>query len=404
MKKLYVFLLFCSIVVACVASNIVEAFVEDSELDSKSVSVVVIDLKSGKWLEDYNSKTSLLPASVMKAVTIGTLIRESGIDYVYETNAYFQGEQVDTIFTGKLIVESSGDPSLNSICEPLTADFVAECVAAIKGMGIKKIKGSIEIIENVFDGPSTPPSWDPADMKYGYGTGCYSFNFENNSYLNGQQSYSIKNPKAVFINKLKELLSVVGISFVEMKINHHSGDKMLLVNHKSSTIDEIMRSCMMRSDNLFAEALLKTYALLIDTGKVTTEVATANMKKYWEREGLDILGCKFIDGSGLSRQNRLTASFLATLLAEMSNNVDYVSFFPLAGQDGTLQKFLKDTPLDSYIALKTGSMRKVQCYAGYKLDDDYAPTHVVVVMINDFADRNKVKSNCEKMLLKIFNN
>ena len=87
----------------------------------------------------------------------------------------------------------------------------------------------------------------------------------------------------------------------------------------------------------------------------------------------------------------------------MSGNVDYVSFFPLAGQEGTLKSFLKDTELDSYIALKTGSMRGIQCYAGYKLDDDYAPTHVVVIMINNFkCSRSIVRELCEKMLLKTF--
>ena len=94
---------------------------------------------------------------------------------------------------------------------------------------------------------------------------------------------------------------------------------------------------------------------------------------------------------------------MTDVLKEMSGNVDYVSFFPLAGQEGTLKSFLKDTELDSYIALKTGSMRGIQCYAGYKLDDDYAPTHVVVIMINNFnCSRSIVRELCEKMLLKTF--
>mgnify|MGYP003293118598 FL=1 len=68
-----------------------------------------------------------------------------------------------------------------------------------------------------------------------------------------------------------------------------------------------------------------------------------------------------------------------------------------------MKSFLKDTELDSYIALKTGSMRGIQCYAGYKLDDDYAPTHVVVIMINNFkCSRSIVRELCEKMLLKTF--
>lgn len=72
--------------------------------------------------------------------------------------------------------------------------------------------------------------------------------------------------------------------------------------------------------------------------------------------------------------------------------------------EGTLKKFLAETPLDSYVAMKTGSMRGIQCYAGYKLDDDYMPTHVIVIIMNDIEkSRDKAKREAEKMLLSIFN-
>ena len=110
-----------------------------------------------------------------------------------------------------------------------------------------------------------------------------------------------------------------------------------------------------------------------------------------------------IDGSGLSRSNRVTADFMGEVLSNMSGNPNYASFFPLAGQEGTLRRFLEDTPLDSYIAMKTGSMKGIQCYAGYKLDENYVPTHVVVIIMNDITgSRDKAKKAAEKMLLDIF--
>ena len=81
-----------------------------------------------------------------------------------------------------------------------------------------------------------------------------------------------------------------------------------------------------------------------------------------------------------------------------------MDLFPLAGQEGTLRSFLKGTPLDSYIALKTGSMSGIQCYAGYKLDYNFAPTHVVVVMVNNLSDRPALRKDVERMLLDIFKN
>ena len=114
-------------------------------------------------------------------------------------------------------------------------------------------------------------------------------------------------------------------------------------------------------------------------------------------------GVSIVDGSGLSRANRLTAEFLAGVLTEMADNVEYASFFPLAGQEGTLKKFLAGTPLATYIALKTGSMNGIQCYAGYKVDEDFAPTHAVVVIGNSFpGSRAAFRQAVETMLLEIF--
>lgn len=156
------------------------------------------------------------------------------------------------------------------------------------------------------------------------------------------------------------------------------------------------------SDNLYAESMLRTLAM-VEGQSATTINGVELENKLWRGKNLNFNGVNIVDGSGLSRSNRMTATFLTDVLKEMSRNVDYVSFFPLAGQEGTLKSFLKDTELDSYIALKTGSMRGIQCYAGYKLDDDYAPTHVVVIMINNFkCSRSVVRELCEKMLLKTF--
>lgn len=160
---------------------------------------------------------------------------------------------------------------------------------------------------------------------------------------------------------------------------------------------------MMRSDNMFAETFLRTYALR--RGKEgSTEAGAREEMDFWRKKGMPMEGVKIVDGSGLSRQNRLTAKFLGNVLKSMSNDVDYASYFPLAGQEGTLRGFLKGSDLDAYIAMKTGSMNGVQCYAGYKLDDDFAPTHVVVVMGNNFRSRDAYKKAVAKLLLDTFDN
>ena len=181
------------------------------------------------------------------------------------------------------------------------------------------------------------------------------------------------------------------------------GERKILFTHFSPSIDEIMRSCMMRSDNLFAESMLRTYGKL-NSGDGSTVDAAKRETEMWKKKRMPLNGVTIIDGSGLSRNNRVTADFMTGVLTSMASDEVYASFFPLAGQEGTLKTFLAETPLEGYIAMKTGSMKGIQCYAGYMLDDNYAPTHTVVIIMNDITgSRDKAKKAAQAMLLEIFN-
>ena len=109
------------------------------------------------------------------------------------------------------------------------------------------------------------------------------------------------------------------------------------------------------------------------------------------------------DGSGLSRRNRVTARFMTDVLADKSGDPWYASFFPLAGEEGTLRNFLARTPLSGYVAMKTGSMSGIQCYAGYLLDENYVPTHTIVVILNSLPKgRDAARKEIERFLLTTF--
>lgn len=400
MNRIFVIILLLTFLLPLHAGKWVDEFIASGAVESESVSVMVVDLASGDIIESHNPAKSLIPASVMKTVTIGSLIDAVGIDYTYTTRVYTTGEVVDSVLNGNILVVGGGDPSLNAPNETYNGDIILECIDALRSVGVKKILGDVKVEQELFPSPATHPTWHKEDLKYGYGAGCHSFNFECNRYTKSGQSYSVADPAGKFKTVFKELVLQYGI---EISCNSvKDKDRILLVEHESITIDEIMRYCMRMSDNLYAETMLRTLAM--SNQKTASTANGANIEKsMWQDYGLDFSGVNIVDGSGLSRSNRMTAQFLSGVLCKMSDNVDFVSFFPLAGQEGTLKKFLKDTPLDSYIALKTGSMRGIQCYAGYKLDDNYAPTHVVVIMINNMkVARSKVKEQCEKMLLSIF--
>lgn len=382
--------------VAVEPEEAVRRFVDSNGIKPESVAVKVVSLDDGAVMASHNSDAPLVPASIMKSVTIAALLGESGIDFRYHTPVSIDGPLDMGIVRGNLIVEGACDPSLHSVEEPGSSDIIKEIVETLKMMGVNKIEGSIVIDESGFAGPSRPSSWMAADFSQSYGTGSHAFNFENNA--SGRRS--IEHPQTVFTNRLKSRLRGEGI-IVDGK-DMGEGKRTKIVDHVSAPVDEIMRSCMMRSDNLYAESMLRTYGKL-KGGDGSTADAAEREAEMWKKRKMPLDDVVIIDGSGLSRSNRVTADFMTAVLSEMSGNANYASFFPLAGQEGTLKSFLAETPLDSYIAMKTGSMKGIQCYAGYKLDDDYAPTHTVVIIMNDITgSRDRAKKAAQRMLLEIF--
>lgn len=374
----------------------VNKFASTPGLPKGSMAVIVSELPRGKVIASYNTDMPLTPASIMKSVTLASASEVMDIEKEFVTPVVIDGKVVDGVLQGNLIIEGVGDPSINSTKWPKSEEFTSEIVSALKKRGIRSIAGNIIIDESYLAGSAIPPDWAQGDLGAYYGTGNHAFNYHDNA--TGKSS--VQNPDRVFIQDLNAAFSKNGISVGGDTLE--GGKRTVILRHRSAPVKEIMRSCMMRSDNMFAESMLRQYGKQIGLDGSTPKAAAAEME-FWRNRRAPMEGVNIVDGSGLSRKNKVTANFMEGVLRHKRNDVEYVSFFPLAGQEGTLRNFLKDTPLDAYIAMKTGSMNGIQCYAGYKLDEDFAPTHVVVVIVNNFTcDRAKLRKAIETMLLEVF--
>lgn len=376
-------------------ADVLSDFTESRAINAPKTSVLIVDLENGRELMSHNADLPLIPASIMKCVTTATLLNKVGHDFRYETPVYVTGKVKDGVLDGDILIVASGDPSVNSRKEPASPDIVEEIAGRLKEMGVHTVRGSIIVDERDFPGPAINPTWASGDLPHSYGTGSHGFNFEDNA--SGKRS--VAEPSNVFKTRLRAALERSGISLLGEQTD--GGRHRKIGEHRSATVDEIMRSCMMRSDNQFAEAILRTVGLKY-VGDGATATGADTEIDYWRRHKVHMDGVKIVDGSGLSRSNRVTARFMADVLGQMAGNPYYASFFPLAGQEGTLKRFLAGTPLEGYIAMKTGSMNSIQCYAGYKLDADYAPTHIIVVMMNEMANRGAARAELQKLLLSTF--
>lgn len=419
--------------------------------NATSIGIYIKDLKTGRVIADRNSSLALMPASVMKVVTTASALHFLGENFRFTTDVSLTGNRSEDnsgVWEGNLVVRSVGDPTIESENFKGNLGFCDSIVSNIRRLGIKEINGRI-IVEQTLSNAGQIPEWQISDVACGYGAGLYGFNFMDNTLtvtpatgsvkpyapgleiecvtttagnqqlrgINSNQlfifarsfankkwviSTTMPDPSAVFTAQLMSRMSESGISLTDKTVKTGDADATeLIYSHKSPASKDIFKSLMVRSDNLFAEGMLR--AMLPGDSRYQ---AIKKEKELWTERGLSTKTVVISDGSGLARTNRLSPRFIAGVLEYMAKNEKsstFVSFFPKAGKDGTMKGFLAKTPLQGKIAMKTGSVNGVQCYAGYKLGVNGKPTHVVVIMVNNFfCSRQSLRKAIEAMLTKTF--
>jgi D-alanyl-D-alanine carboxypeptidase/D-alanyl-D-alanine-endopeptidase (penicillin-binding protein 4) len=89
--------------------------------------------------------------------------------------------------------------------------------------------------------------------------------------------------------------------------------------------------------------------------------------RFLRRHDLPADGVRVDDGSGLSRENRLTTRLLATLLCKMQGHAGWEVWrnsLAVGGDSGTLRKRFRGE-LDGRVFAKTGYIRGVSSLGGY---------------------------------------
>jgi len=150
----------------------------------------------------------------------------------------------------------------------------------------------------------------------------------------------------------------------------------------SPTLAEVIRDINKYSNNMMAQQLFLTLALS-QRGSGTPQGAREIVMQWTnERLGPTALAALGIDnGSGLSRDSRVSAQLLARLLqVAWASPVmpELMSSLPVIGVDGTLKRS-RATLVHAH--LKTGSLRDVAGVAGYVLAGS-GRRYVVVAIVN----------------------
>ena len=167
-----------------------------------------------------------------------------------------------------------------------------------------------------------------------------------------------------------------------------AGKPVVLGQTQSAPLKEIVRITNVRSDNFYAEALLRAM------GEESSRVALYDSCLVAQREvleglGMDCTEVRIADGSGLSRMNGLSPEWMVSYLQAMQKSPAFDAFLaslPRPGE-GTLGTLLPGVEGRERIRIKSGSMDGVLCYSGYILGADGRPEVTLSLMTNHATAR-----------------
>jgi D-alanyl-D-alanine carboxypeptidase/D-alanyl-D-alanine-endopeptidase (penicillin-binding protein 4) len=138
--------------------------------------IVVESIDSNDRLFELNPKALLVPASVLKLVSLAAAADAVGWDFRYETTVLGIGPVVDGVLDGDLVVVGSGDPSIGGRGG---ADWTI-WIDALKGQGIRRITGRVIANDDGLEEPRPQLAWTWDDLGYPTGALFGALNFAEN--------------------------------------------------------------------------------------------------------------------------------------------------------------------------------------------------------------------------------
>ena len=172
----------------------------------------------------------------------------------------------------------------------------------------------------------------------------------------------------------------------------------------SPPLNKMIRFALLYSDNVLSQRLA-----MLATGRngypLTEEGLNNMIIDKISTLGIDVTGMNFIDGSGLSRKNKVTALTISQLLLKVKTDPRLKSIYdhlPVSGETGTLISRYRETAPQAVglVKAKTGSIRGVVSLAGFATSGE--KEYVFVVLADEVgrtrAAQNSARKAIDRML------
>ena len=329
-------------------------------------SMIVVDAMTGEVIFERNSTQARKPASVIKLLSATSVLSYIDSQKVFNTNIY---KGVDP---GTIVINGEYDPWISMIQSQ--AQKMGR--TSLPRLGFNTINRYNELA-----------GAKAKRFKILY-TGLFPQDLAN----------------------LQAFLKKRGIRTTAEKIT--TEDALLqsaepLVLSVSPTLETMVKWTLLWSDNVLAERLARLAA--ITSGETfNTQGVENTFHTVLTNFGIDPDKIEVADGSGLSKQNRVTAKAISDLLMKIRNDPKYVSVYeglPIGGVSGTLQKrFLTTAPQAvGLVRGKTGTLSGTVSLAGYVDSEDRQYIFVAIAdkIPRRYSASERARDTLDRILGKI---
>lgn len=412
----------------------------------KSAMSMVIEEVGGSRLAGVNAAAFKNPASVMKLVTTWAALSELGPDFVWRTALLVNDNAKvsdDGVLSGPVYLRATGDPLI--LLEDLWRLMREMRFRGIKQISDIVIDRSafaeVAIDPGAFDGrPDRPYNASPDAFMVGFGALRLVFTPDLQAkrwrafvdppidgvdidssikYLDGncrrgprvgirmvEQGDEVRfrvdgeaygacgefdfyrlafDQQAFAARALRSMWTELGgIMTGQVKAGQTPDNAMPIAAHQSPPLAEVIRLVNKRSNNVMTRVLMLTLGAQFGPRPASTESSAEVVKQILTRQGIE-LGQTVIDnGSGLSRDARISADVMADLLQHAWRSPtmpEFVSSMAILGVDGTLKRRLRNNDARGYANMKTGALKNARAIGGYVLSQS-GKRYVFVSLVN----------------------
>jgi D-alanyl-D-alanine carboxypeptidase/D-alanyl-D-alanine-endopeptidase (penicillin-binding protein 4) len=337
------------------------------------VSAGIWELDSGKLIEGHKTDVALIPASTTKVIATYALLRSWKPNYVFETELW--GALSGDTVTGDLVFKGAGDPVL-------TSERLWLMAQELKRRGILRVQGSIRLDQSAFDGQRYGNGWENTSSDDTPPIFPLAVNWGRD-----ESGKILHNPEPLAIETITRIFREGGIQILDQA--PREGEMVKLLAFPSRPLRDYVQDINKYSNNFMIEMLVKRFG----DGSWTKGMQRIQAF-YQENLNLGPDRIAITDGSGLSKDNRLSAKTLVTVLRagwhDFEVGPEFVASLKVQGGEPWTLSW-KDADLVRRVRYKTGHVNDVTSMCGY-LQAPNGKLRVFAVILNGKSRNEDVYS------------